>query len=779
MRHIAVLLVVTFVAGGGGWAGEESAPSERPWAEQPFLGLSLRDTASGPVVGWIRPGPLRGRGFESGAGIRRGDNLVSVDGHAVDAAGFRAYIAGREVGADVTLVLRRSPDASAESAVPRGGAGGEPYTVTAVLGAKEPWGGLMGRGLAGRAVAPAAEGAFEAEILALADAVGARAGAAGVGGGLDALLSHLAAVQREALDPNAVGAVVQAFERPLSVDRVEASLFEGARKAVGGDPRHLEDWVRGVLGLADPAAAIEEVMGKPGDALGEAEVDSMIRFARQHLEGYQRRRDERRRVEALVDRLRTSVTFDGDDAERDVQTLADAGGVGVEVLLALPLALMRLAPAHWEARARARAGGEPLEQVPDPVRAAVEGEILWCDEDPQGRITVVGGGGANRYDMSRVAMVYDVGGDDHYDYGDTTGRAAIALRVVIDLAGDDVHESSCPFEGPGTAVYGFSLLDDRAGDDVYRSRHAFSIGAGLLGFGILRDRAGNDVYEATGPDSGWGIGVGMWGAGVVLDESGDDVYRGEKLVQGVGGPRGLGAILDAQGRDLYRANGTAFGSAYGTPAVYLGMSQGFGIGIRGYASGGVGAIYDFDGHDRYEAGEFSQAGGYYFGLGVLHDVAGHDLYYGNRYGQAFAAHQAVGVLVDDAGDDTYWSMTAASQAGTWDQSIGLLLDRGGNDAYRCDGLGQGGASMQALALLIDLGGDDRYTGAGASVQGQGGGNAYHYDADKVFSFSALLDRGGGRDAYSSGRSNDTTVATGAFQEAKPENSTLYGVFSDR
>ncbi len=305
------------------------------------------------------------------------------------------------------------------------------------------------------------------------------------------------------------------------------------------------------------------------------------------------------------------------------------------------------------------------------------------------------------------------------------------------------------------------------------------MGAGLFGIGLLLDRGGDDVYENPGERSGWAMGVGFYGAGLIVDLDGHDVYRGEKLVQGVGGPRGFGAILDAKGRDVYEANGPSFGSAYGTPAVYLGMSQGFGIGVRGYAAGGVGAIYDFDGHDRYEGGEFSQAGGYYFGLGIVHDAAGHDLYYGNRYGQAFAAHQAIGILVDDAGDDTYWSISVANQAGTWDQSIGLLLDRAGNDAYRCEGLGQGGASMQALALLIDLGGNDAYVGRGASVQGQGGGNRYHFDADGVFSFSALLDRGGGHDTYSApGRRNGALLPTGVHKPEDPGNSSLYGLFSD-
>jgi hypothetical protein len=88
--------------------------------------------------------------------------------------------------------------------------------------------------------------------------------------------------------------------------------------------------------------------------------------------------------------------------------------------------------------------------------------------------------------------------------------------------------------------------------------------------------------------------------------------------------------------------------------------------------------------------------------------------------------------------------------------------------------------MQAVALLIDLAGNDRYTGRSASVQGQGGGNSYHYDADRVFSFSGLFDLGGGTDTYSAeGRGNDRLLPTGAWNEKAPANSSLYGVFVDR
>lgn len=751
---------------------------ERPWSQQPFLGLSVRDTPDGLVASWVHPGPLGGRGFESKIGIRRGDNVVSVDGETVDAAGFKAHMKEKAVGDEVLLVMRRSPEANPDASVPKGGGGGETYEVKVKLAAREAWGGMVGRGLGGRTIAEPKGGAFEALILEAAAKVGVRQGLEGVGGGLDSLLANLREVQEKALDPNSLPAVVNCFRRPLSLDAVEADLAGPILAAADGDLAKVEAAIRHVLDLPDPDGTIRDVMEKPAAELTPVQARSMVRFAGQHLRGYQYGRGERQKVERLLRTLREGVYIYDDHADEHVQTINTTAGEAVDVLLALPLAMLRLAPKDWEAAGAEHAGGEPLAEVPEEVRAAVEGEVLWHGQDPLGGIAVVGGPGPNRYDMSRVTAVYDVGGDDRYEYRATSAQGAIAQRIVIDLAGNDVHESASAFEGPATAVYGFSLLDDRAGDDVYRSEHPFAVAAGLMGIGILVDRGGNDVYEARGAESGWGIGVGFWGAGVVIDQGGHDVYHGERYVQGVGGPRGFGLVLDVKGKDLYRANGPSFGSVYDTPAVYVGMSQGVGFGVRGYAAGGVGAIYDLAGNDRYEGGEFSQAGGYYFGLGVLHDLKGHDIYYGNRYGQAFSAHQAIGILVDDEGDDTYWSMTAASQSGIWDQSMGLLLDRKGNDAYRCDGLGQGGASMQAIALLIDLDGDDRYSGSGGSVQGQGGGNSYHYDQDKVFSFSALFDRGGGRDVYSSGRKNGETVATGTFREKKPGNSPLYGVFSD-
>ena len=193
------------------------------------------------------------------------------------------------------------------------------------------------------------------------------------------------------------------------------------------------------------------------------------------------------------------------------------------------------------------------------------------------------------------------------------------------------------------------------------------------------------------------------------------------------------------------------------------------------ASGGIGCIYDLSGDDKYVAGEFSQGCGYFFSLGILHDAQGNDTCLGDRYSQAAAAHQAIGLLVDDAGNDRYQARTAACQSGAWDQSITLFVDRAGDDVYQAEDLCQGAAAQQALALFFDLSGNDRYQASGASVQGCSGSNEYHYQADRMLSFSLLADEGGS-DSFSSQRTG--TVATDRMNSEQPGQSRAFGVFSN-
>lgn len=730
----------------------QASPEVKPRERQPFVGVSVRDAPDGPVIAWVFPGPFEGRGTWSPT-IRRGDNVVSINGGAVEsAAAFVSAVEALSPGASMTLRVRRSPSADAGAAVPRGGPGGEEMELTVTVSDRETWSGTIGRGLRESANIPEPrEGEFEAMILARAAGAGLRTPPEGASDKrLDALLDSLRRVQEGALDTNSLAPVVNAFRRPLSLDAIAIDVSRVASAPVRGDAGRgtiAEEALRAALTILDASNAAAD--SPPDDAA-----------YREH-------------ATALVRHLRDNISISGPGAREQFGVIRGSRGNFEQ---AAGWAATRGLDAYrrFEHEVVPEMVKNPAAPPPAEFARWISGEVHGAKIVEGIGLVVVGGAGANRYDMSAVAAVYDVGGDDRYDY---PGPAPGPLQFIIDLAGNDTYSATASFCGPATGIFGLSIIDDRAGNDTYRSSGMFTIGAGLFGFGILLDRAGNDTYENLDDDSGWSVGVGFYGSGMILDLAGSDVYLAQKLSQGVGGPRGFGAIVDGAGNDLYRANGPRFGSAYGTPAVYLGMSQGFGFGVRNNAAGGVGVIVDLGGDDRYEAGEFSQAGAYYFGLGIIHDVAGNDLYYGNRYGQAFAAHQAAGVLIDDAGDDTYWSMTAASQAGAWDQSMVMLVDRAGNDSYRCDGLGQGAAAQQALAILLDLGGDDHYVGRG-SVQGLGGGNEYHYHAEGILSFSALFDLGGGRDFYSAGRANNTREVLGRIVEGNPGASNAWGLFVD-
>lgn len=582
-------------------------------------------------------------------------------------------------------------------------------------------------------------------------------------------------------DASELPLVESAIRRPLSADSAEKPLAAGARACLSGDPGQTLGQVLGVVNLAlDNPMLPDAVLRLPawfsplggvgGSAAALAEAQALVRHHRDDVS-----------------------IGSGDRARSNLSAIRRS--LDLSPILSHLSDLARAAYADVAQAGAAHAHDAPRADVPPEIRAAVTGDVLFFDPGADGSgPLVIGGGGPNTYDMSKIARVYDVGGNDVYRYlpgeisVDTTlapenGKVGtpvkrrVLARVVIDEGGDDVHEAQGDFCGPATGVFCVSILDDRQGNDIYRSSGECTIGAGLFGLGILIDRAGNDRYENMGPASGWSIGAGYYGSGVICDLGGDDVYLGEKLTQGVGGPRGLGAIIDGNGNDLYRASGPTFGSAYGTPAVYLSMSQGFGCGVRGYAKGGIGGIWDFAGDDRYEAGEFSQGCGYAWSLGLIHDFGGHDMYLGNRYSQGCAAHQAAGLLIDESGDDTYWSMTAAGQGAAWDQSVGMLVDRSGNDSYRGGGLSQGSAAQQGIGVLLDLAGSDRYSAYGG--QGEGGGNEYHYGEWKIFSFSALIDLGGGADSYSfPGRVQGTPLKTGSVNEQTPEASSAWGVFSD-
>ncbi len=731
-----------------------------------FLGLATRDVPKvGCVVSWIDPGPLEGAGIESPT-LARPDLIESIDGQPASGAAIAACLAAKKPGDSIALVWRRSnrrggsfpdqPDFEATS-----------HTMTVVLSDQETWRGTIGQPRLGPPHAPEAPPTF---LAPTGDGPFARALAQlALQPALDGLVAAQQAVLAAAPDARRLGRVEEALGHPLSLPDL-AERMAAPTASIKDRPWRV---------AAELAAANLDATLAPGESHGSVPIndpqggifalDFFLNEARLKMQDalgdrYANPAFARLAIQAARD-MGEDILVHGPHAKDTLAVVRAGATIDMDAMVA--------AIAHLDAElgiGPELAKGE-VEPPRDELKGLVEGDVLSSEEIPGIGWAVVGGLGPNRYDLSKIAAVLDVGGDDTYFMSDL----ALGMRGIIDLAGNDRYEGG-PEQGIGCGVCGLFLVNDRGGNDTYvgRSLHA---GCGVFGVGILVDAGGNDRYDGTV----WTQGTALWGTGLLVDLGGSDLYRADFLSQGCGGPRGFGAVIDVDGNDRYDAIG-AQPSAYDTPAVASSFSQGMGIGLRRFAAGGIGLLADLAGNDRYEGGEFAQGGGYYFGLGVLADRSGNDWYYGNRYAQGFAAHQAAGCLVDGGGNDTYLGMTAASQGVAWDQSVACLLDRSGDDSYQADGLSQGSAAQQALGFLIDLAGSDRYVAVGDSVQGASGTNEYHFaeppPSGGIFSFSVLLDLGSGVDHFSSGRPSGTPIKTGTANAERPAYGTLQGLFFD-
>ncbi|MFO7676597.1 MAG: HEAT repeat domain-containing protein [bacterium] len=331
----------------------------------------------------------------------------------------------------------------------------------------------------------------------------------------------------------------------------------------------------------------------------------------------------------------------------------------------------------------------------------VEGLVHFAAETEFGAV-VVGSASDNHYHAD-FCLIIEPGGDDRYSgrAGGTVGIIGRPFAVVLDLAGDDLYRSDRSFS-QGAALFGAGVLIDREGDDVYRAAD-HSQGAAVCGTGILCDRAGRDVYEA----GSFGQGAGMVGVGIVADARGNDTYRAVYHAQAFASVWGYGLLLEEAGNDLYYAGGVHKHEPL-LPKEYQSFAQGFSIGWRPDASGGIGFLCDVEGNDFYNAEVYAQGTSYWYALGVLWDGSGYDHYLAAQYSQGAGIHLAVGCLVDNDGNDSYYSRLGPSQGVGHDFSVGVLLDRGGNDVYHASG-GQGYALTNSVGLLVDATGNDVYS----------------------------------------------------------------------
>jgi hypothetical protein len=387
-------------------------------------------------------------------------------------------------------------------------------------------------------------------------------------------------------------------------------------------------------------------------------------------------------------------------------------------------------------------------------------------------VVVVGTTGDDAYD-SPAMLILEPGGRDTYRGPSASAQGStLPLSAVVDVQGDDTYVSDVDFT-QGSAVLGFGLVYDAQGDDRYTARN-HAQGFGLFGLGVLFDGGGNDIYEMHTS----GQGCGYFGIGLHLDGGGRDSCRIWGQGQGHGGVGGgVGVLAALGGDDVYYAEpdpkiaGRADYHSEGKIAEN--DAQGSGTGRRGDGSdghswaGGLGALLDIGGNDRYEAGNWCQAIGYWFGTGILFDSEGDDTYRSVYFSQASGAHFCNAALIDEGGNDRHelWFNKGASMAFGWDYTNALLLDKGGNDVY------DGGQSCVALStgrshvLLYDAGGDDEYRlDSAAAGFGEASPRDDFFAPDPVAPYmfysksSALLLDCGGRDRYVRKLSDGATMA---------------------
>ncbi len=407
-------------------------------------------------------------------------------------------------------------------------------------------------------------------------------------------------------------------------------------------------------------------------------------------------------------------------------------------------------PAFWMAGIRLMAEVERTLQVLDTLSAIPETSMVVSYEGLQALIL---GPQDDRVAADSYAVIVDFGGNDLYEgriAGGLGGSPSVQpVQVVIDLAGDDRYRSP---EGisQGAGVLGIGILVDRQGNDLYTCG-PIGQGAGLLGLGVLWDPQGQDLYTLDF----FGQGAGNFGLGLLLDNDANDRYLATDWAQGFGSVWGYGLLADQDGNDLYYAGGH-YRHRPLLPDRYRSFAQGFGMGWRSDASGGIGFLLDQQGNDVYAVEVYGQGTSYWFSLGMLSDLDGNDFYQATEYAQGAGIHLSLGILHDAAGEDHYYASRGPSLGEGHDYSVGILIDEAGNDDYTVSG-GLGIGLHNSVGLFVDKQGDDTYMirerlGLGDANPSRG-----------LFGIGVFLDLGG-QDGYPQGQpaKNDALWIQGTY-----------------
>lgn len=371
-------------------------------------------------------------------------------------------------------------------------------------------------------------------------------------------------------------------------------------------------------------------------------------------------------------------------------------------------------------------------------------------ETPWGRV-IIGTLQSDTY-LEPAALILDPGGDDVYaaPAGVANGLAAQPIAMIIDLEGDDLYVGG-GLLGPGSALFGCCVIRDAAGDDLYRT-DGLGQACAIMGCAASIDKAGDDLYRArTHSQAAATVGLAL-----LEDQAGRDLYDLGFAGQAYAGVLGAAALVDRQGNDRYLSGGVE-PDFERHDLRFLSMAQGFAIGSRPFAGGGVAALIDLEGNDDYVADIYGQGSSYWYALGLLIDAEGEDRYTLHQYGQGSGIHLSCGLLADGAGNDRYVGETLV-QGNAHDFAVGWLIDRTGHDRYTGGQHAQGRAINNALAVLADFEGNDVYASA-LPDEAQGIGND---GGKREFGSLALLLDLGGTDRYACEATNNATLTRPDF-----------------
>ncbi len=301
------------------------------------------------------------------------------------------------------------------------------------------------------------------------------------------------------------------------------------------------------------------------------------------------------------------------------------------------------------------------------------------------------------YQLKVPYVVIDPEGDDVYHIAK---GEPFKSGIIIDIEGNDRYIGADV--SVGGAVFSNNAIFDLSGDDYYESK-IISLGAGMFGCGVLFDGDGENIFKGEY----FSEGAGFCGTGILYSKGDDDYYTIWDFGQGFGGTWGVGILKDINGDDVYRA-GFRFLHVPLLPHSTRSFAQGFAMGVRPDAHGGIGILIDDRGNDQYIGEAFAQGTSYWKSLGLLFDLNGNDRYLATEYAQGAGIHLSAGLLFDLNGDDHYFSRFGPSQGEGHDYSVGILMDFSGNDIYHVSG-GLGVGLYNSVGIFCDIKGNDVYS----------------------------------------------------------------------